>query len=83
MTERGELRGRKLSLFLLKKKAEYDIIKNKLKIKYDRSWRSRITQQIPILKIGGSNPSGRAKKDGGAICPAVFFRERGIRTLGG
>ena len=29
---------------------------------YIRSWRSRITQQIPILKIGGSNPSERAKK---------------------
>ena len=27
---------------------------------YIRSWRSRITQQIPILKIGGSNPSERA-----------------------
>ena len=29
---------------------------------YIRSWRSRITQQIPILKIGGSNPFERAKK---------------------
>ena len=27
-----------------------------------RPWRSWITQQIPILKIGGSNPSGRANK---------------------
>ena len=27
-----------------------------------RSWRSRITQQIPILKNGGSNPFERAKK---------------------
>ena len=26
-----------------------------------RPWRSWIAQQIPILKIGGSNPSGRAK----------------------
>ena len=27
-----------------------------------RPWRSWITQQIPILKIGGSNPFGRAKE---------------------
>ena len=27
-----------------------------------RPWRSWITQQIPILKIGGSNPFGRAKQ---------------------
>ena len=27
---------------------------------YIRPWRSRITQQIPILKNGGSNPFGRA-----------------------
>ena len=27
-----------------------------------RPWRSWISQQIPILKAGGSNPSGRAKK---------------------
>ena len=26
-----------------------------------RSWRSWISQQIPILKDGGSNPSERAK----------------------
>ena len=30
--------------------------------KYIRPWRSWITQQIPILKNGGSNPLGRAKK---------------------
>ncbi len=29
---------------------------------YIRPWRSRITQQIPILKNGGSNPFGRATK---------------------
>ena len=29
--------------------------------KYIRPWRSWISQQIPILKAGGSNPSGRAK----------------------
>lgn len=28
-----------------------------------RPWRSWITQQIPILKIGGSNPFGRAMKE--------------------
>ncbi len=28
----------------------------------NRTWRSRITQQIPILKNGGSNPFVRAKK---------------------
>lgn len=27
--------------------------------KYIRPWRSWISQQIPILKAGGSNPSGR------------------------
>ncbi len=27
-----------------------------------RSWRRWITQQIPILKIGGSNPSERANQ---------------------
>lgn len=27
-----------------------------------RPWRNWITQQIPILEIGGSNPFGRAKK---------------------
>ena len=32
-------------------------------IVYDRPWRRWITQQIPILKIGGSNPSGRAIKE--------------------
>ena len=26
-----------------------------------RPWRSWISQQIPILEAGGSNPSGRAK----------------------
>ena len=31
--------------------------------KYIRPWRSWITQQIPILKNGGSTPFGRAKKD--------------------
>ena len=31
------------------------------KISYFRPWRSWITQQIPILKTGGSNPFGRAK----------------------
>ena len=30
---------------------------------YFRPWRSWITQQIPILKIGGSNPFGRAIKE--------------------
>ena len=29
---------------------------------YIRPWRSWITQQIPILKNGGSNPFGRAKQ---------------------
>ena len=28
-----------------------------------RPWRSWISQQIPILEAGGSNPSGRAKKE--------------------
>ena len=28
-----------------------------------RPWRSWISQQIPILKAGGSNPSGRAKEE--------------------
>ena len=28
-----------------------------------RSWRSWITQQIPILKIGGSNPFERARNE--------------------
>ena len=32
--------------------------------KYIRLWRSWITQQIPILKNGGSNPLKRAKKLG-------------------
>jgi hypothetical protein len=31
--------------------------------KYIRPWRSWISQQIPILKAGGSNPSGRTKRD--------------------
>lgn len=32
-----------------------------------RPWRSWITQQIPILKIGGSNPFGRANEKNLAI----------------
>ena len=28
-----------------------------------RPWRSWISQQIPILKAGGSNPSGRASRE--------------------
>lgn len=31
-------------------------------LKHTRPWRSWISQQIPILKAGGSNPSGRAIK---------------------
>ena len=40
---------------------------------YIRSWRSRITQQIPILKIGGSNPFERAKKKHLRGSGDVFF----------
>ena len=40
---------------------------------YIRSWRSRITQQIPILKIGGSNPFERAKKKASPRQRGCFF----------
>ena len=48
-------------------------------ITYTRLWRSWITQQIPILKNGGSNPSGQAKKDSTLLCGIFFiFTPRGI-----
>ncbi len=43
---------------------------------YFRSWRSWITQQIPILKNGGSNPFERAKKIRSGIvryCSLFYF----------
>ena len=45
---------------------------------YFRPWRSWITQQIPILKIGGSNPFGRAKYQGNTVifCGVLFFARR-------
>ena len=40
---------------------------------YHRPWRSWITQQIPILKNGGSNPFGRAKVKAHALCVGFYF----------
>ena len=55
-----------LSALLLRDSYGYEINK-KIKLRdgypspYIRLWRSWITQQIPILKNGGSNPFGRAR----------------------
>ena len=43
---------------------------------YSRLWRSWITQQIPILKIGGSNPFRRAKKEDIDRKVGVLFFDR-------
>ena len=40
---------------------------------YNRSWRSWITQQIPILKNGGSNPFERAKKSVSTLVVGALF----------
>ncbi len=44
--------------------------------KHFRLWRSWITQQIPILKIGGSNPFRRANKTLRTFCAECFVLAR-------
>ncbi len=48
----------------LKRRGKWCKIRNSLNAKpYIRPWRSWISQWIPIPKAGGSNPSGRARKE--------------------
>ena len=58
--QKGQAAADAVALFLIKEK-------------HNRSWRSWITQQIPILKNGGSNPSGRAKKEKSHDSVAFLF----------
>ncbi len=48
-----------------------------------RPWRSWITQQIPILESGGSNPFGRAKIESTlwGVLGFILSSNEGVRTL--